>query len=33
MRPTWLKARYLIVIGVATIGWVWLLVSIAAWLI
>jgi hypothetical protein len=33
MRPTWLKASYLIAIGVATIGWVWLLVSIAAWLI
>jgi hypothetical protein len=33
MGPTWLKTGYLIAIGVATIGWVWLLVSIGAWLI
>lgn len=33
MGPIWLRAGYLIAIGVAMIGWVWLLVSIAAWLI
>jgi hypothetical protein len=33
MGPTWQKASYLIAIGVAMIGWVWLLVSIGAWLI
>jgi hypothetical protein len=32
MGPTCQKASYLIAIGVATIGWVWFLVSIAAWL-
>jgi hypothetical protein len=33
MGRSWRKACYLIAIGVAMIGWLWLLVSIAAWLI
>jgi hypothetical protein len=29
MRETWMKANYLIAIGVATTGWLWLIAWIA----
>lgn len=33
MRYRWMKASYLFAIGLATLGWLWLIVTVAIYLL